>query len=469
VRIVLLTALALTAPAHAGKRKAKAPSLIQTAELIVGRALQSREQSWQKMMELCDGIGHRLSGTPQLEKAVAWAAEHMQRDGLDVTREPVEVRRWVRGQESLVIDGGVPREVPMLGLGNSVGTDGKVVEGQVLVVDSFDDLTAKKDQVKGRIVLYDVPFSTYGETVQYRVRGASAAARHGAVAALVRSVGPHSLATPHTGTLGYADDAPQIPAAAVDIETATQLRRLQEAGRPATARLSMQAHFDGTATSHNVVGEIRGRENPDEIVVVGCHLDSWDVGQGAQDDAAGCVAAMEAGRILASLDVAPRRTVRVVLFTNEENGLAGGRTYQEEHAREDIVAAMEMDTGAGAFLGYRIDTRTGGTREEDDAERARVIAAFEPVRPAFAALDPEFIPSYGGADIGPLVGHGTLGVGLHMDTTGYWPIHHTEADTLDKIDRDHFQRDVAGMALMTWVLAEWPELPRVQRSDGGHP
>jgi len=202
---------------------------------------------------------------------------------------------------------------------------------------------------------------------------------------------------------------------------------------------------------------------------VGCHLDSWDVGQGAQDDAAGCVAAMEAGRILASLDVRPRRTVRVVLFTNEENGLAGGRGYQEAHADEDIVAAMEMDTGAGPFEGYRIDARTGGTDDETLAERERIIAAFGAVEHLFTALDPEFVPSFSGADVGPLVDHGTLGIGLAMDTTGYWPIHHTEADTLDKIDRAHFQRDVAGMALMTWVLAEWPDLPRVQRTLGGHP
>jgi len=216
--------------------------------------------------------------------------------------------------------------------------------------------------------------------------------------------------------------------------------------------------------SHNVVGEIKGRSFPDEIVVVSCHLDTWDVGQGAQDDGAGCVAAMEAGRVIASLDQAPRRTIRVVLYTNEENGLAGGRTYAEAHKDENHVAALEMDTGAGAFLGYRLEARTGGESEADTAENARVREAFGPVLPLLSSLDAQIVDGFSGADVRPLVKTGVLGFGLHMDTTDYWPIHHTEADTLDKIDRGHLQDNVAGMALLTWILAEWEDVPQVRRA-----
>lgn len=467
MRTWLLIPLLLVTSAHAGRKKAPPggdpASMAEPAAQVLGRSLQARDTTWMRMQELCDDIGHRLTGSEELEAAVDWAAAHMERDGLRVSKEPVTAMKWVRGEESLRLLGPHERELPILGLGNSIGTGDTPVEGEVLVVDSFEDLLAQKDRVKGRIVLYDVPFTTYGETVKYRVAGPSKAAEHGAVAALVRSVGPHSLATPHTGTLRYAEDIPQIPAAAVDIETATQLRRRQERGRPARVRLAMGARFEGEITTHNVVGELRGRDKPDEIVVVGCHLDSWDVGQGAQDDAAGCVAAMEAGRVLASLDRAPKRTVRVVLFTNEENGLAGGRAYAKAHADEKIVAAMEMDTGAGPFLGYRIDARVGEDKDATAAERARIIGELDAVRPLFAGLGPEFIPSYAGADVSPLVNAGTLGIGIHMDTTGYWPIHHTEADTLDKIDRKHFQDDVAGMALMAFVLAEWDGLPSVNQ------
>lgn len=467
MRTLVCLVLLLAPPALAGRRKSApdprppAEAMADTAAVVVGRALSSRDHTWQRMEELCDGIGHRLTGSAALEAAVAWSAAAMEADGLAVRTEPVPVQRWLRGQESLTLLGDHPRQLPVLGLGNSMGTPSDGIEADVIVVDNFEHLESLGEKVKGKIVAFDVPFDGYGNTVKYRVRGPSRAAAQGAVAALVRSVTPTSLSTPHTGTLFYDDAHPMIPAAALDIETATQFRRMQERGITPRVRLSMGARFGEPTESHNVVGEIRGRSKPDEIVVVGCHLDSWDVGQGAQDDGAGCVAAMEAGRIIAGLDRAPRRTVRVVLYTNEENGLAGGRTYAEAHVDENHVAALEMDTGAGAFLGYRVQTRTGGTPEADQAENARIRDRFSEVHPLFSALNPVFVDSFSGADIGPLVSDGVLGFGLHMDTTGYWPIHHTEADTLDKIDRDHLQRDVAGMALLTWVLAEWEDLPQV--------
>jgi len=461
--LVLLVATAVGSPSVAARRKARAPEIVELAELVVGRALGARATSWARLTEICDDIGPRLTGSAALETAARWGRDLMAADGLDARLEPVPVKAWVRGEESLTLLTEHPRPLPMLGLGNSVGTPDGPIEAEVVVARSFDELS--RERVEGRIVLFDAPWTTYGAGAAFRVGGASQAARHGAVATLVRSVGPTSLATPHTGMLRYADDAPQIPAAAVDHESASQLARMAEAGKRPRVRLAMGAHFGPDTISHNVVGELRGRERPSEIVVVACHLDSWDVGQGAQDDAAGCVAAIETGRILASLPVRPRRTVRIVLFTNEENGLAGGRQYAADHADLDHVAAIEMDLGAGAFQGYTLQARPGGTPEQDRAESERLLALLDPIRPVLAPLAPRITVGGSGADISPLVARGTLGFGLDTDTSGYWPIHHTQADTLDKIDPEHFQRDVAGLALMALVLAEWEDLPRVRRAE----
>ena len=460
IAVALLVVLA--SPAAARRPKPVQVDLAATAELVVGRALAARAETWAKMVELCDDIGHRLTGSPQLEAATIWARDRMAADGLAARLEPVPVRAWIRGEESLTLLGDHPRRLPMLGLGNSVGTPDGAIEAEVVVASGFDALTS--DAVAGKIVLYDAPWTGYGAGATFRVHGASNAAKHGAVAVLVRSVSPVSLATPHTGMLRYADDAPPIPGAAVDHETADQLARMVAMGKRPRVRLQMGARFGPDTTSANVIGELRGRERPEEVVVVGCHLDSWDVGQGAQDDAAGCVAAMETGRILASLPVRPRRTVRVVLYTNEENGLAGGRAYAEAHADEPHAALIEMDIGAGRLLGYTVDARTGGTAADDAAEGARILAALQPVLPLFAGLEPTFRLGGAGADIGPTVARGALGFGLDLDTTNYWPIHHTEADTLDKIDPAELQRDVAGMALLAFVMAEWEGVPAVRRA-----
>ncbi len=454
--------LLLAIPAQ-GKRRAAPPDLEKVAAQLLGEALVSGEP-WEELIFLCDRIGHRLSGSDALQRAVTWGAEQMRQDGLSVQIEPVQVPRWIRGAESLQMSAPIERPLPMLGLGMSVGTPPEGIEAEVLVVDDFDHLAELGEAVAGRIVLFDVPFTTYGETVAYRVGGPSRAAELGAAAVLVRSVSPESLSTPHTGTLVYDEAAPQIPAAAITLEDAAAIRRLSERGVPVHLRLQMEARLDGEATSANVVGELLGRESPEEIVVVACHLDSWDVGQGAQDDGAGCVAAMEVGRLLAALPVAPRRTVRVVLYTNEENGLGGGRAYAEAHADERHVAALEMDTGAGQPLGFRVDVRSGGDPEANAAEAERIVGLLAEWAPL---LDPvgagAFHPSWSGADIGPLVAQGALGLGLDQDVSGYWPIHHTPADTVDKIDPQILNRNTAALAVMIWLLAESPDLPEVQQ------
>jgi len=375
--------------------------------------------------------------------------------GVEVTEQPVQVPRWVRGQESLELIAPAARPLAMLGLGMSVGTPPEGVEGDVVVVSSFDELESLgRDSVEGRIVLYDVPFTTYGATVQYRLKGPSAAARLGAVAALVRSVTPVSLNTPHTGTTAYDDEVAKIPAAAVTVEDAQTLHRLQEDGATPRVRLRMEARHEGEVPSANVVAELRGRERPEEVVLVSCHLDSWDVGQGAQDDGAGCVMAMETIRLLSELDYRPRRSIRAVLFTNEENGIAGGKTYAEQQDRSH-VAVMEADIGCGPALGWRLDLGERSGREVSESDYAHAESIMVPIRAALRAIDGDGLRrGYAGADIKELVAGGSLGLGLDMDTSGYWPIHHTHADTLDKIDPMVLRRNTAVMAITAFLLAE---------------
>lgn len=452
--IVLLPAVAL-----AGRPTpipSPAPDVRATAALLLGRSLAS-DEPWRELTTLADDIGHRLSGTPALDQAITWAAARMREDGLTVTLEPVDVPVWVRGHEEGRIVGPLPGGLPLIGLGGTVATPPGGLEADVLVVASFDELSARADEARGRIVVFDTPFLTYGATVRVRWAAPEAAARAGAVAVLVRSVTPESLSTPHTGTTHYADDLPRIPAAAITVEDAARLHRWQESGKTPRVSLVLSGSEHGTAPSFNVVGELRGRERPNEVVVIGGHLDSWDVGQGAQDDGAGCVTAMAALEQLAALPVRPRRTVRVVLFTNEENGGAGGRGYAAAHAGERIVYAIEDDTGAGAPLGFQIEAHTADG--PDDPNRvSQVRSALLPWMDLLAPIGANKLTAgHSGADIGPLLASGTVGFGLEHDMSGYWRVHHTEADTLDKIDPLMVRRNAAAMAMFTWLLAETAE------------
>ncbi len=465
--LLLLLLVPLTADA---RRKAKAVDsdayLAESLPLVLGRALSS-DRAWEDLVYLCDRIGHRLAGSPQLDEAVAWAAERMKRGGLaNVRTEEVMVPKWVRGDESLHMLEPVARELPMLGLGGSIGTGDAPIEADVIVVSSFDELHVRAGEVPGRIVVYDVPFTTYRETVPYRGRGAIEAGRYGAVASLVRSVTPESLQSPHTGGMGYGDDEEppiaRIPHAAITVEDAETLHRLAERGVTPRLRLQMDAEMEDDVPSANVVGEVVGRERPEEVVVVGCHLDSWDVGQGAQDDGAGCMMALEAGRLIGELDIAPRRTVRVVLYTNEENGLRGGEAYAQAAEDGGTVAAhyavMEADIGSGEPLGWRLDVRATSEDEPEDATQARWDAAAVRLQPLLDALAPTGAVGLrkggAGADVWPMTRRGVVGLGLDLDTSGYWPIHHTEADTIDKIDPQVFRRNVAAMTMTALWLAE---------------
>ncbi len=261
---------------------------------IIGAAFTSNK-GYERLAYLTDHIGHRLSGSKSLERAIAWAIAEMKRDGLDNVRaEKVMVPRWLRGEESLELIRPVSQKLSLLGLGNSVATPAAGITAEAVVVRSFDELDTLGEQVKGKIVVYNAAFTSYGATVRYRLSGASRAARHGAVAALVRSVTSVSLQTPHTGAMTYDEKQPKIPAAAITVEAAELLQRLYARGDRPILRLKMEAKFLPDAESANVIAEIRGSEKPDEVVLVSGHYDSWDVGQGAHDDGGGCIIAWEA-------------------------------------------------------------------------------------------------------------------------------------------------------------------------------
>ena len=317
-------------PVTAGAQVDVAPHRASADRLI--HAATRDSAAYHRLARLVDGFGPRHSGSENLERALDWIVSEMRRDGFEnVRKEPVTVTHWVRGAESAVLLRPHRKELAMLGLGRSVGTPPQGIRANVLVVRSFAELRARAAEARGRIVLFNVPFDTtvppfagYGGAVRYRGVGADSASAVGAVAMLLRSVTPHSLDTPHTGSMAPYDTTGRlrrIPAAAITVEDAEMLQRMQDRGERIEVLLRMEARTLLPSRSHNVVGEIRGAERPDEIVVMGGHIDSWEVGQGAMDDAGGCVAAWEALRLIRELGIRPKRTIRVVLWTNEENGL----------------------------------------------------------------------------------------------------------------------------------------------------
>ena len=378
----------------------------------------------------------------------------MRQDGLENVRtERVMVPRWVRGSESLEMTAPSQHALPMLGLGGSVGTPPEGLEADVLVVRTFDELNQRAAEVKGKIVLFNAVYTSYGQTNAYRTGGASAAARHGAVASLVRSIGPTGLRTPHTGNQTYAEGVPRIPTAAITAEDAERLQRLADRGERIRVRLRMDAHMDTDVESFNVVGEIRGSELPDEIVLVGGHFDSWDVGTGASDDGVGCIVTWEAARLMLKLGIRPRRTVRVVLFTNEENGLRGGNAYRDLYVKqaEQHVLAIESDSGVFAPVAHRVYRLR--SRDSDDAGHCHTPRA---------ARIPYIGPGGGGADIGPIASAGKVPMLAYQgDATRYFTIHHTPADTIDRIAPEEVSKAAAALAAVTYVVADARErMPR---------
>lgn len=431
-------------PPHEGRLVASGEVENKDLKSILVKA-RSSHAAWERLADLCDNIGARLAGSEALERAVLWSQTQLKQSGADaVWTEDVMVPHWERGEESAFML--MPRQQPMivLGLGGTVAGE---VEGDIIVVESLDEVD---ESAAGKIVLFNTPMgesvptvAEYGKAVGVRLHGPSTAARFGASAVLVRSITTRSLSTPHTGATKYAEDAPKIPALAITIEDASSIARLAEAGTTVRVRLKTSGVWHEDAPSHNVIGEIRGMHKPKEVVLIGAHLDSWDVGQGAHDDGSGVVEVIEALNVIHSLGLRPKRTIRVVLFTNEENGLAGGKAYAEAHPprrAERHVAAVESDLGGGP---PRFWTAGG---DEKQMEWLRTVAA---------PLGMPVEEGGGGADIRPLGEQGVLRIGFRPDDSRYFDVHHTTADTMDKVDPDHLAEATAAMAGLAWQLANY--------------
>lgn len=418
------------------------------AERLISAALAD-SSAYDRLAELTDTFGSRFSGSESLEDALDWIVAELKEDGFDaVMEDPVMVPHWVRGDESLALVKPRRADLNILGLGGSIATPLAGIEADVFVVASFEELEDRAAEAAGKIVLFNVPFTSYGATVAYRSNGAVAASKVGAVASLVRSVGPASLSTPHTGAMSYQEGVRKIPHAAVTIEDAMMMQRMQDRGQPVRVRLRMSAQTLPDAPSRNVVVEIKGSEFPDEIVVMGGHIDSWDVGTGAMDDAGGCVAAWQALLLIKQLGLTPRRTVRVVFWTNEENGLAGGNAYLNDR-REEVgnhVLAIETDSGVFKPKGF------GFSGSDKAFEMVTAVGKL------LGSVDSGVITrGGGGADIGPITREGVPGMGLSVDGSKYFEYHHSNADTIDKLDPHEMNLCVATLAVMAFVVADMPE------------
>lgn len=453
-RFILLLASSLISVSTLAQNQV--PASFETEVQTIIEAAMNNDTGWERLTFMGDTFGPRLSGSDNLENAIDWIVDEMSKDGFDrVWTQPVKVPHWVRGKESVTLNIPIERNLPMLGLGGSIGTPEEGITGEVLVVKSFEELEQRSEEAKGKIVLFNAEFTTYGETVAYRVNGASEAAKHGAIASLIASVASYSIQTPHTGVMRYEDGVAKIPHAAITVEDAQLMQRFADRGEKLEVTLKMEAQTLPDADSRNVIAEITGSEFPEEIIVLGGHIDSWDVGTGMMDDGGGCLAAWEALRLIKEAGLTPKRTIRVVLWTNEENGLAGANEYrrwveEDEKSLENHVLAMESDGGVFDPIGFGFSGS-----DEAFAILTEIGSHLEEIESG------EVTKGGGGADIGPLMRGGVPGMGLRVNGEKYFWFHHTDADTIDKLNIEDFNECVATMAAFAYGVADLNErLPR---------
>ncbi|MEK6301234.1 MAG: M20/M25/M40 family metallo-hydrolase [Acidobacteriota bacterium] len=471
---VFLSAATLIQSSAAGQTEAKAepfPAKLTSELKRLQQAALASDYAYRQVAHLCNNIGARLSGSPQAAQAVEYVAAEMRRLGLEVQLEKLMVPHWVRGVETgelTEFKGQAPRttqKIVLTALGGSTATPAEGLLAEVVVVESFEQLqSAGRAAVSGKIVLFNVKFDqrlasqgfagdAYGQAVVYRGFGASEAAKHGAVASLVRSVGGADYRLPHTGGLRYTDDAPKIPAAAVTAEDADLIAYLTAQGR-VRMRLTLTPQTLPDEPSYNVIADLKGSEHPEQIVIVSGHLDSWDLGTGAIDDAAGVAVAMQVAQLCKQLGLRPKRTIRVIAWMNEENGLVGGTTYAANHAAEiaNHVAAIESDLGAGHPVGFS---------GHASSKAHLLLAPLAPILQASGAGVTRQSANSEGADISPLDTAGVPTFAPIQDARVYFNYHHTAADTLDKIVPRELAENAAVVALLAYTIASLAEpLPR---------
>ncbi|HEY2102936.1 MAG TPA: M20/M25/M40 family metallo-hydrolase [Chthoniobacterales bacterium] len=434
------------------------------------KAALSSDYAYGEVAHLANNIGGRLTGSAQAAKAVEYVAGEMRALGCDVQLEKVVVPHWIRGEENASLTefpgqaSNTTQKIVLTALGASVATPPQGITADVISVSDFDELKSlNRNQVEGRIVLFNHSFDkqmaaqgrggeAYGQAVVYRSDGPSAAAKLGAIACLVRSVGGADYRIPHTGQTKYESGVMQIPAAAITAEDADLITSLTREG-PVKMKLVLTPQTLPDVESANVIADIRGREHPEQIIVVSGHLDSWDLGTGAIDDGAGVAVSMEAAHLIQQLGLKPKRTIRVIAWMNEENGSAGSRTYAKEHSGEfaNHFAAIETDGGAGHPLGINLKTKP------------EVKAMFSPVANTLQQSGAGILNfiEHAGADIEPMEKAGVPAFSPIQDSRSYFNYHHTAADTLDKIVPRELKENAAVVAVLTYALANMEQpLPR---------
>ncbi len=427
-------------------------------------AALNSDYSYERLSELTDQIGPRLSGSAGAAAAVNLIADDLRQIGMQVSLQPVKVPHWVRGIETAeLVDypkrpAGITQKIVLTALGGSSATPAEGLTLPVLVIHSMEELTERQAEVKGRIVLFDVAYDqhladnglsmkAYGEAGLYRFRGPAAASRMGAAAALVRSVGGADYRIPHTGATGWGKEAP-IPAAAVTAEDAMLMTRLAARGE-IKIHLTLTPETLPDADSFNVVADLGGSDKDPEVVIVSGHLDSWDLAQGAIDDGAGLVTAMGVANVFKKLGLHPHRTVRIIGWMNEENGTRGAKAYFEAHSGQmkKHVATIESDTGAGRPLGLIASM---------NASDENLLAPLKSLMRSIGTPVVDVRAYAGGADVSPMTAQGVPSFEPLLDNRNYFSYHHTPADTLDKVDPENLRRQVAMLAMLTWYLAEMP-------------
>lgn len=413
-------------------------------------------QAYEDLRVLTKQIGARLTGSPQTYKAEAWGQKALQKAGADrVISQSCLVPHWVRGgKDEAFIVGAKTTPLDVLALGNSMGSGPKGVSAPVVLVNSFEELEKKKADIKGKIVFYNYKFNesyirtfeAYRDAVGYRGAGPSAAARYGAVGVLIRSMSHAADNNPHTGSTRYNDSFPKIPAAALGLRDADNLAALL-AKTPVTVLLKTHGKMLPDTVAHNIIGEITGSEFPDEIITVGGHLDSWDAAEGAHDDGSGCVQSIEVLRALKAIGYKPKRTIRAVLFANEENGLRGGSRYAEEAKakKEKHIFALESDAGGFTPRGF------GFTMP---AALLKKVKTWLPLLQPYGISELEM--GGGGSDIGPLNRElGTPLAGLQPDSQRYFDIHHARSDVFEAVNKRELELGAISMAALIYLVDKY--------------
>lgn len=409
--------------------------------------------TWQQLATFVDKFGPRLAGSEVLERSIDYVLNKSIAIGLEnVHGEQANIPHWVRGSESATLLKPRLANIAILGLGYSVGTPPEGITADVIVVNSFAELEKRKDEVPGKIVVYNQKFISYGETVKYRSSGATRASQYGGVAALIKSITPYSLYTPHTGMQTYGENVTKIPAACITVEDATFLRRLSDRGEPIRINLKMQARNLPSTVSRNVVAEIVGSESPEKVVVVSGHIDSWDVGVGAMDDGGGAFISWSALQVLKHLNFRPRRTIRMIMWTSEELGIVGARQYIHSHKAEEKNLQFVLESDGGTFTPLGLEFT--GTTE--------VKCILQKIMNLLAPLGEMKLRSPGtGPDIAEWIEAGVPGGALWNQNEKYFYYHHTNADTMLVEDPKSLDMGTALFAAVSYVLADLSvDLPR---------